>query len=55
MAELPRQCEDCQTIKIVGKSGSNYLIGEGLKPGDRILVSGFDKISEGTVVTPIAH
>jgi membrane fusion protein (multidrug efflux system) len=44
-----------QAVTIVGKSGSNYIIGSGLKPGDRILVSGFDKISEGTIITPIAH
>ncbi len=42
-----------QTIKISGKSNSNYIIESGLKTGDRILLSGFDKISEGTVITPI--
>jgi len=42
-----------KTIKISGKSNSNYIIETGLQPGDRILLSGFDKISEGTEITPI--
>lgn len=42
-----------RSIKIEGKSNSNYIISEGLAVGDRILMSGFDKISEGATIIPI--
>lgn len=42
-----------RSVKIEGKSNSNYIISEGLTVGDRILLSGFDKISEGATIIPI--
>ena len=42
-----------RAIKIEGKSNSNYIISEGLAVGDRILLSGFDKISDGAKIIPI--
>lgn len=39
-------------IVISGKSGSNYLIKEGIKAGDRIVLSGLDRIAEGEVINP---
>ncbi|MNS85127.1 Efflux pump periplasmic linker BepD precursor [compost metagenome] len=42
-----------RSVKIEGKSNSNYIISEGLAVGDRILLSGFDKISEGATIIPI--
>jgi membrane fusion protein (multidrug efflux system) len=39
-------------IVISGKSGSNYLIKEGIKAGDRIVLSGLDRIVEGEVINP---
>jgi membrane fusion protein, multidrug efflux system len=41
-----------QPITISGKSGSSYLVTEGVKPGDRIVFSGLDRLQDGTVVKP---
>ncbi len=42
-----------RAIKIGGTSKNNYIITDGLRSGDRILVTGLDKISEGSKITPI--
>lgn len=42
-----------RAITISDKSNANYIISEGLQVGDRILLSGFDKISEGVTIVPI--
>ncbi|WP_373285422.1 efflux RND transporter periplasmic adaptor subunit [Flavobacterium limi] len=39
-------------ITVVGKSGTNYLIKEGVKSGDQIVLSGIDKLQEGQVIQP---
>ncbi len=39
-------------IKIAGKSGTNYLVDEGIKAGDQIVLSGIDHLQEGTVIHP---
>jgi len=39
-------------ITILGKSGTDYLVSEGLQSGDRIVYKGFENLQEGTVVTP---
>ena len=39
-------------ITIVGKSGKNYLVKDGVKAGDRIVFSGLDILQEGTAITP---
>lgn len=44
-----------RAIKISGTSKDNYIISEGLSAGDRILLTGLDKISEGVKVLPIAQ
>ncbi len=41
-----------QAITIVGKSGTNYLVKEGLKMGEQIVVSGLDRLQEGIVIVP---
>jgi membrane fusion protein (multidrug efflux system) len=41
-----------QPIGIAGKSGTNYLVNEGLKPGDRIVFRGFEHLHEGDVIRP---
>lgn len=41
-----------QVITIVGKSGDNYLVKDGIKAGDQIVLSGFDHLQEGTVIRP---
>jgi membrane fusion protein (multidrug efflux system) len=41
-----------QAITIVGKTGDNYLVKDGVKPGDEIVLSGVDKLQEGMVIQP---
>jgi membrane fusion protein, multidrug efflux system len=43
-----------QPITIIGKSGTNYLISDGIKSGDRIVFSGIDHLQEGMVIKPEA-
>jgi len=39
-------------IIIIGKSGDNYLVKDGVKAGDRIVLSGVDHLQEGAVIQP---
>jgi len=39
-------------ITVVGKKGINYLIKDGVKTGDQIVLSGIDKLQEGQVIQP---
>lgn len=39
-------------IQIVGRSGNNYLIGEELQSGDRIVHKGFDRLQDGMQIAP---
>lgn len=39
-------------ITIIGKSGTNYLIKDGVKTGDQIVLSGIDKLQEGQQIQP---
>lgn len=41
-----------QPITISEKSGTNYIVKEGVKPGQKIVFSGLDKLVEGTVIKP---
>jgi membrane fusion protein (multidrug efflux system) len=41
-----------QAITIIGKSGSNYLVKDGVKVGDQIVLSGIDHLQEGMVIHP---
>jgi membrane fusion protein (multidrug efflux system) len=41
-----------QAINIIGKSGDNYLVKDGVKVGDLIVLSGIDKLQEGMVIHP---
>jgi membrane fusion protein (multidrug efflux system) len=40
------------TVKVGGQLGENLLILDGLKPGDRIVVEGLQKVREGAPVEP---
>lgn len=42
-----------RSITIKGKSKDNYIVGSGLSRGDRVLLSGLDKITDGSSVVPI--
>lgn len=39
-------------ISIIGKSGENYLISDGIKAGERIVLTGIDHLQEGAVIQP---
>lgn len=39
-------------ISVVGKSGENYLVKDGVKSGDRIVLSGLDRIKDGQLIQP---
>lgn len=39
-------------ITVIGKSGVNYLIKDGVKAGDQIVLSGIDKLQEGQLIQP---
>ena len=39
-------------ITIIGTSGENYLVKDGVKAGDQIVLSGIDKLQEGMVIAP---
>jgi membrane fusion protein (multidrug efflux system) len=41
-----------QSITIIGKTGDNYLVKDGVKVGDEIVLSGIDKLQEGMVIQP---
>jgi membrane fusion protein (multidrug efflux system) len=42
-----------QVISVTGKSGNNYIVGSGLKQGDRIVIAGIEKLPDGTVIKPV--
>jgi membrane fusion protein (multidrug efflux system) len=39
-----------QPVRVGERSGSLWIIQEGLKPGQRVVVEGIQKVREGTVV-----
>lgn len=39
-------------LQIMGKSGNYYLIREGIRPGERIVRDGLDRLHDGDVITP---
>ncbi|GAB3241573.1 efflux RND transporter periplasmic adaptor subunit [Hymenobacter seoulensis] len=41
-----------RAITIQGKSGANYLVSEGVKDGDRIVLQGIDHLQEGQIIKP---
>jgi membrane fusion protein (multidrug efflux system) len=41
-----------QPITVIGKSGINYLVKDGIKAGDQIVLSGVDHLQEGEVIAP---
>ena len=39
-------------VKVGDSVGTDWIITEGLKPGDKVIVQGFMKVREGTPVRP---
>lgn len=42
-----------QAIEVTGKSGKQYIVKSGVKPGDRIILSGLDKLADGMEIKPL--
>ena len=42
-----------QAIEVTGKSGNNYIVKNGLAIGDRIVLSGVDKLTDGMAIKPL--
>ncbi|WP_261381148.1 efflux RND transporter periplasmic adaptor subunit [Mucilaginibacter pallidiroseus] len=40
-------------ITVIGKTGDKYLVGEGLTTGQLIVLSGFDRLQDGTLIKPV--
>lgn len=39
-------------ITVIGKSGNNYIVSDGVKTGDKIVQSGFDRLVDGVAIKP---
>jgi membrane fusion protein (multidrug efflux system) len=39
-------------ITVIGKSGNNYIVSDGVKAGDKIVQSGFDRLVDGVAIKP---
>ncbi len=42
-----------QVITVSGKSGNDYIVSSGLKPGDVIVTAGTEKLPDGSVIKPV--
>lgn len=42
-----------QVISVSGRSGPDYIVSGGLKPGDTIVTAGIDKLKEGASIKPM--
>ncbi len=42
-----------RAIEVAGKSGKHYIVKNGVKPGDQIVLSGLDKLSDGMEIKPL--
>jgi len=41
-----------RVVKVGDRVGTDWIVTEGLKPGDQVIVQGYMKVREGTPVTP---
>jgi membrane fusion protein, multidrug efflux system len=41
-----------RTVKVGSRVGPDWIITDGLKPGDKVIVQGFMKVRDGTPVSP---
>ena len=39
-------------IDIAGRTGNYYLVNKGVKPGDKIVYAGVDRLRDGAVIIP---
>jgi membrane fusion protein (multidrug efflux system) len=50
----PDSVAQVREIKVANRSGSDWIVSEGLEPADRIVVEGLQKVRPGTKVRPTA-
>lgn len=43
---------ELRTLKVLGTRGSNWIVSDGLKSGDRLIVAGLQRIAPGATVVP---
>ncbi len=43
-----------KALEISGKTGTNYMVSEGINPGETYIVSGFERLQQGMPVKPIS-
>jgi membrane fusion protein (multidrug efflux system) len=43
-----------RVVKLGGNEGGNWIVLDGLKPGEQVIVDGFQKIRPGGTVKPVA-
>jgi membrane fusion protein, multidrug efflux system len=48
----PDNKAEFRPVKVGAKVGTNWIITEGLKSGEKIIVQGFMKVRQGTPVVP---
>ena len=41
-----------QPLQVIGKTGTDYIVKEGVKAGDRIVINGLENLSEDLVIKP---
>ncbi|MEH6307912.1 efflux RND transporter periplasmic adaptor subunit [Olivibacter sp. CPCC 100613] len=41
-----------RAVVLDGVSGPNYIVKDGLRPGDRVVLAGFDKLEDGLAINP---
>ena len=46
---------DIRPVKVAERLGGLWMIDEGLKPGEQVVVEGLQKVKQGTVVSPTAY
>ena len=44
---------EVRPITTLGSTGNDWIVGDGVKNGDRLIVDGFQKISAGSAITPV--
>ncbi len=42
-----------RNIKLNGSTKDKYIVSEGLQEGDRVILSGFEELTDGSVIMPI--
>ncbi|ACF11690.1 efflux transporter, RND family, MFP subunit [Chlorobaculum parvum NCIB 8327] len=43
-----------KVITVEGASGQNYIVSDGIKPGDTIVTAGIDRLQDGMVIKPLS-